>query len=324
MTGLAVSFSSPVGLLALLSIPVVVALWWSSRARARKTAIRFPAAGVLAAAGGRYDWGRFVAGALAIAALASLSLALAKPVKAVRVPIEQASIVLVTDHSGSMAATDVSPSRLGAAQGAAQTFIDQLPKAVRLGAVTFAEAPDVLEPPSTNHNAVRAVIDDQIADGGTATGDALQAALNLLLAGNKNADLSKHPPAAIVLLSDGKSSENTTDPLIIAERAAQAKVPIYTVALGTPEGVLPDPYDPAGGQSVPPDPETLRQISKITHGKAFEVSDGDRLKQIYKELGSQLGTKKVEKQVTQGFAIGGLVLLLAAALASVLTAGRLP
>lgn len=312
------SFSSPVWLLALLGIPLVLAAMAAARARARKTAIRFPAASTLAAAGAGPDWGRYGASALAIAAACALVFALAKPTRTVRVPVEQASIVLVTDHSGSMAATDVDPTRLAAAQRAAQTFIDKLPSEVKVGAVGFSVAPDLIQAPTTDHDAARALIDGQEADGGTATGDALLSALDLLQTGQK-----KRPPAAIVLLSDGATTAGS-DPIAAAQQARRLKVPVYTVALGSPGATVPNP-DPFGAPlSAAPDPQTLREISRITNGRSFAVDDADRLKSIYEQLGSQLGTRAKEQEISSSFAIGGLVLLLAAGMTSVLLVGRLP
>lgn len=311
------SFGSPLGLLALLAVPLILLAANASRARARRTAIRFPAAASLARAGAGPDWGRHGAMALALLSVCALAFALAKPQHTVRVPVEQASIVLVTDHSGSMAADDVSPTRLGAAQRAAQTFIDQLPGEVKVGAVGFSASPDMVQAPSTNHDASRALIDSQEADGGTATGDALLSALNLL------ATTPRHPPAAVVLLSDGATTAGS-DPIAAAQRAKELRVPVYTVALGSPGATVPNP-DPFGAPlSAAPDPATLREISRVTGGRAFAVDDADRLKSIYEQLGSQLGTQAKEKEISSSFAIGGLVLLLAAGMTSVLVAGRLP
>ncbi|HEX6391594.1 MAG TPA: VWA domain-containing protein [Solirubrobacteraceae bacterium] len=314
------SFASPVWLLTLLVIPLLAALTYASRARARKTAIRFPAAATLAAAAGGRDYTRFAAGGLAALALAAMALALARPRQTVRVPVEQASIVLVTDHSGSMSAEDVDPSRLGAAQAAAHAFIDRLPGRVKIGTVGFSDAPDLVQAPTTDHDLARQIIDAQQADGGTAIGDALETALSLLTRGS-----AKHPPAAVVLLSDGKDTSSGTDPITAAQDAKRLNVPVYTVALGTSDATIPDPRSPFGGRlAVPPDPATLREMARITGARAFTTDDAGALNSIYEKLGSQLGTRAQEKEIASSFAIGGLVLLVMAGVASVLTVGRLP
>jgi Ca-activated chloride channel family protein len=236
------------------------------------------------------------------------------------VPVERASIMLVTDHSRSMSATDVSPDRLSAAQRAARTFLNQLPSQVRVGAVAFSDTPDAVQAPSANHDDARRIVDAQVADGATATGAALEVAIDALKNDRQN---GKRPPSAIVLLSDGKTTV-PPDPVPIARIAGQLKIPIYTVALGTRDATVPNPNPFGTPLLVAPDPETLRQIAQVSGGKAFTAEDSESLKSIYKTLGSQLGSKKQQKQVTASFAIGGLVLLLGAGLISLRWAGRLP
>ncbi|MBV8998043.1 MAG: VWA domain-containing protein, partial [Solirubrobacterales bacterium] len=232
--------------------------------------------------------------------------------------VEQASVMLVTDHSGSMASNDVSPSRLAAAERAANTFIDQLPGNARVGAVAFSDSPDAVQAPSTNHGAARAIINAQNANGATDTGDALELALQLL----RGAD-AKHPPAAIVLLSDGAANRGA-DVTTVARQAARDKIPIDTVALGTPDGTLPspDPFTPP--VAVPPDPQLMQQIAQLSGGRSFNAQTADELSSIYKHLGHQLGSVTRKREVTVAFAVGGLVFLLFAAGTSTRWSGRLP
>jgi Ca-activated chloride channel homolog len=318
-----VSFANPTFLLALLLVPAALAAQVASRRRARRYAVRFPALTTLKlAAGTTPAWRRHLPAGLLLGALALLSLALAKPQKDVAVPIRRASIMLVTDHSRSMMATDVNPDRLTAAKRAAQQFIDKLPRGIRVGVTTFAEAPDGTQTPSTDHELVRRMIDAQIADGGTATGDALQVALGALQHEPKGLD-GKRPPSAVVLLSDGATTAGS-NPVAVAEQAGQMKIPIYTVALGTRDATVPNPGFGPPRLSVAPDPETLRQIAEASGGRAFTAEDDQQLSSVYQTLGSQLGTRTTKREVTAAFAIGGLVLLLGAAAASSRWAGRLP
>jgi len=312
------SFASPWWLLALLLVPAGLAAHALSRRRARRYAVRFTAVPALVLAAGTVPaWRRHLPAALALAALASLALALARPQASVRVAIEKATIMLVTDHSGSMQATDVEPSRLTAAQRAAHTFIDELPKAVRVGAVAFAAEPDAVQAPTTDHDVARGVIDGQVASGATATGDALQVAIDLVRQDRRR------PPSAIVLLSDGTTTTGR-DPVPVAQEARRLRIPIYTVALGTEDATVPNP-DPYGQPLLAaPDPETLRQISRISRARAFTAEDGGQLSSIYKRLGSQLGSRPERREITAAFALGGLVLLLGAGGASLRSAGRLP
>ena len=315
------SFATPAWLLGLALVPLALLAYQASRRRGSRYAVRYTAVPALRAAAGTVPaWRRHLPAALALAALAALVLALAKPEKTVAVPVERASIMLVTDHSRSMSATDVSPDRLSAAQRAARTFLNTLPDQVRVGAVAFSDTPDAVQAPSSDHDDARRIVDGQVADGATATGAALEVAIDALKNDKQN---GKRPPSAIVLLSDGKTTV-PPDPVPVARTAGQLKIPIYTVALGTRDATVPNPNPFGTPLLVAPDPETLRQIAQVSGGKAFTAEDSDSLKSIYKTLGSQLGTKTQKKQITATFAIGGLVLLLGAAVSSLRWAGRLP
>jgi Ca-activated chloride channel family protein len=316
-----VSFGTPIWLLGLALVPLALLAYQASRRRGSRYAVRYTAVPALKVAAGTVPaWRRHLPAALALAALAALVLALAKPQKTVAVPVERASIMLVTDHSRSMSATDVEPDRLSAAQRAARTFLNQLPSQVRVGAVAFSDTPDAVQAPSADHDDARRIVDGQVADGATATGAALEVAIDALKNDKQN---GKRPPSAIILLSDGKTTV-PPDPVPIARTAGQLKIPIYTVALGTRDATVPNPNPFGTPLLVAPDPETLRQIAQVSGGRAFTAEDSDSLKSIYKTLGSQLGTKTQKKQITATFAIGGLVLLLGAAFSSLRWAGRLP
>jgi Ca-activated chloride channel homolog len=317
-----VSFGAPLYLLGLLLVPLAAAAWVAQRRRARRYAIRFPAAASAALAVGRSPaWRPLVPMALLLASLTALVVALAKPEHSVAVPIERATIMLVTDHSRSMEADDVQPDRLAAAQKAANTFLDTVPDKVRVGIVAFSTAPDAVQSPTTDRGPVRQIIDAQFPDGATDTGDALSVALKAITQDTGPGTGGKKPPAAIVLLSDGKWTAGR-DPVDVATQAGKAKVPIYTVALGTEDGVVSGPG--FGFVPVPPDPESLGAIAQQSGGKAYTAGDAGRLSDIYKNLGSKLGSKKHKRETTAAFAIAGLVLLLGAAAASTRFAPALP
>jgi Ca-activated chloride channel homolog len=313
------SFGSALWLLALALVPAALAAYVGAQRRAKRYAIRFPAMAVLRAAGiAAPSWRRHVPAALLLGAIAALALALARPQVTHRVPVGEASMVLVLDHSGSMAADDVQPTRLAAAQAAANTFISEMPSSVKLGAIGFGSTPDSVQQPVSEHRAAQETIDSQTANGGTDTGDALNLALQLLEGSN-----AKHPPAAIVLLSDGAANAGP-DPVSVARVAAHDRIPIYTVALGTPNGVLanPAPFEPP--IAVPPDPQLMQQIAAASGGRAFDAQTADELSSIYKHLGSELGSVSRKHEVTVDFAVAGLVLLVLAAAGSARWAGRLP
>jgi Ca-activated chloride channel homolog len=315
-----VSFSAPAWLAALALVPLAIAAAFWARRRARRYAVRFPAFSTLQAAAGpsTLAWRRRLPAAFALTALAVLALALARPRVSYSVPVNEASVMLVSDESGSMAATDVQPTRLAAAERAANTFIDQLPAAARVGAIAFSSAPNSVQAPVADHRAARSVIDSQTAGGATDTGDSLAQALQLL-----HGTRGKHPSSAIVLLSDGAANQGQ-DPVAVARQAAQDRVPIYTVALGTSAGTLPGAGPFGQSVPVPPDPELMAQIAQLSGGRSFNAQSADELGSIYKGLAQKLGTATRKRDVTSEFALGGLVLVLLAAAGSTRWSPRLP
>jgi len=315
------SFAAPAFLAALALVPLALLGLWLARRRHRGYAVRFPGTPTLAGlVGPEPRWRRHAPAALFLLALAGLALALARPERTVAVPVERASVVLIMDGSRSMRATDVDPNRLEAAQQAGRRFLDSVPDDLEVGFVGFSDSPHTLERPTVDHEEIRVTLDSLPADGGTATGDALDAAL-AMVAGQRPAK-GKRPPAAIVMLSDGKQTLGI-DPIPVARRAGKARVPVYTVSLGTTEGVVQ--ADRFGGSlPVPPDPATMRRIARLSGGEAFKVEDSGELDKIYERLGSSVGTRKEKRELTAGFAAGGIGLLLAATALGLRWSGRLP
>jgi Ca-activated chloride channel family protein len=312
-----VSFASPLLLLSLAALPVLFAGYTWLRRRPGRYSARFPGVPVLAGAVAATPlWRRHIPAAVAALALVVLAVALARPHATIAVPVERASVVLVTDASRSMLATDVEPSRMDAARGAAEAFLDGVPDELRVGAVAFSTTPSAVVPPTQDRQRVRAHLASLHADGSTATGDALAEALQLLKGQGK-----QRPPAAIVLLSDGKTTTGR-DPVDVAREARAAGVPVHTVALGTSDGTITD----SNGNTlpVPPDPDTMKEIARTSGGESFGVDDGDQLDAVYKRLGSQIGTRPEQREITAGFAAGGMALLLTAAGLSLRAGGRLP
>ena len=297
------SFASPAFLIGLALIPVAIVLYARSERRPQAFA---PARLLPSVVRKRAGWRRHAAITGYGVAMAALLVALAKPQTTVAVPTEQARVIIVTDRSGSMLAQDVAPNRLAAAKTAAGTFLDAIPDRVRVGAVAFNQKAEVLQSPTRDHDAVREALETIKAAGSTATGDAISAALD---------SIKGKAPAAIVLLSDGKSVRGS-DPLTAAQKAKQRKIPIYTVALGTAQGTI------NGGERVPPDPATLAKIAKLTGGRAFTAGDVKALDQVYKRLGSQVATEQRKVEVPNLFAGGSLALMVLSALTSITWFGR--
>jgi Ca-activated chloride channel family protein len=302
-----VSFAEPVRLLALLALPLAALVWAVSRRRRARFAVRHPGVAALRAAvpGGGARWRRVLPVALLGASAVALAAAFAKPEHTVHVPVEKASVVLVTDESGSMQADDVSPSRLQAAQSAARSYLDAAPDQLLIGFAGFASSVEASISPTTDRGAIKTAIDQLQADGGTATGDALTTALDQLAA-RKGTD-GKTAPAAIVLLSDGATTDGS-DPLAAAARAKRLGIPVYTVALGTDSGTVSTPD--GRSVSVPPDPQTLQQIATQSGGRSYSAADTDTLDGVYRTLGSKIGTRAEQREITVAFVAGGLVLLL--------------
>jgi Ca-activated chloride channel family protein len=344
----AVTFASPWFLAALLLVPLVLALaLWFDRRRARYT-VAFTNLDVLAAvATSRRRPLRWLPLALFLLALAAASTALARPNAKVSVPSDKATIVLLVDVSGSMRAADVKPTRLGAAQKAMSAFADKVPKGVRLGLVSFSSDPDLLVIPTTDRAVLHEGIDLLVPEAGTAIGDGLGLAVQVVkttLAGAPKAKDGK-VPGAIVLLSDGAQTRGTLTPLDGAARARDAGVRVFTVALGTKNGTLGFGGGPFGGYGlgggfnggggngngstgrrfpVRPDPVTLAAIARETDGKTFEAKSAAKVESIYKQLGSSIAQRRVDREISSWFAGAAALLLLGSLAASRVAGARLP
>ena len=319
------SFAAPFVLVALAAIPVLIVLYGGVQRDRRRAASAFAAPALSASVlPRRPGWRRHAPMLVVLIAVAVLVVAAAKPQRSIAVPVERASIMLVTDVSGSMQATDVKPTRLEAARAAARRFVREVPKGVNVGVMALSSKPRVLASPTRDRDAVNAALGQLTPRGGTGTGEAIQAATRIL---NRAPGVgAKRPPAAIVLISDG-SSTGDIDPVAAAQAARKLRIPIYTVALGTAQGTITVPRPGGAGgtetRRVPPDPQSLSEIAKASGGKAYTAADADKLKDVYERLGSLLGTKKEKREITAGFAGGGLALLLLGAAMSLRWFGRL-
>jgi Ca-activated chloride channel family protein len=318
-----VSFASPLVLLGLVLLPLLALAYLGHQRRRRAAAAAF-AAPVLQpnVAPRRPGWRRHAPVLVFALALAVLIAAAAKPQRTVAVPVERAAILLATDISGSMTATDVQPNRLVAAKQAARRFVETVPDRVNVGLMAFNQTPTVLHSPSRDREALDRAISSMRPAGTTATGEAIDAATRILSKARREG--GRRPPAAVVLISDGASARGR-DPVVAAQEARRLRIPIYTVALGTPQGTITVPR--AGGgvttRPVPPDPQSLAQIARASGGEAFTASTASGLKAVYEKLGSQLGRRQEQRQVTSAFAGGAVALLLLGGALSLRWFGRL-
>jgi Ca-activated chloride channel family protein len=304
---------------------LLVAYLLAQRAR-RRTVVRFTSVDMLASvAPRRPGWQRHIAAGALLGALVLLVIGFAQPARALRTPRQRATVILTLDTSGSMVAGDVSPSRLGAAQQAAKTFVRALPSGVQLGLVTFSNTASVLVAPTSDRTTVLAAIDTLRADGGTATGDAIQLSLNAIAALPPGAD-GKKAPAAIVLMSDGaptigRGDQSATQAVTAASAAAkQAGVHINTIAFGTTDGVVVVQGRAIG---VPADPAAMAQIASDTGGRTFTATSASQLRSVYNEIGRVVGYDVHRHEITAWFAGIGLAVAMVAAIAALIWNQRL-
>jgi Ca-activated chloride channel homolog len=333
-----VTFGHPYLLLTLLVLPAAVALYLLSRRRAVRYAVRYTNVDLLASVAGRAQWRRAIPPALFLLALAALCVGFARPHVTSLVPRNRATVILVVDVSRSMQATDVKPTRLGAAQEGVRLFLDHAPKNLRVALIAFAGEAQVAAPPTYDHGLVRQAVGDlnlYSGFGGTAIGDALAAAVLLAkqaLGDSRTlASVSAAPvrnaPVSILFLSDGFQTRGELLPLQGAARAKAAHIPVYTIALGTPNGTLDMPFGTPGFSRrapVPPDPATLRAIARETGGSFFDARSSTALKSAYTKLGANLTRVPRKHEITYEFVAIAAGLLLGAGLLSAVWSPRLP
>ena len=256
-------------------------------------------------------------------ALALLVIAAAKPQRTVAVPVERASVMLATDVSGSMTATDIQPSRLVAAKRAARQFVDEVPDRLNVGLVAFNSTPRVLQSPTRDREVVKAAIDSMESSGGTATGEAIATATSALR--RTAAPGERPPPAAILLLSDGKSTSGRDAGRRGPCRRRDSTFPSTRSCSAPTQGTITVPRDGGGTATrpVPPDAESLAEIARVSGGKAYTAQTATGLKEIYESLGSQLGHENKKREITSAVTGGGLALMLVGVAMSLRWFGRL-
>ena len=279
------SFQSPWLLLGLLAIPLLVGLYVTSQRRRRAYAVRFTNLALLSQVMGKGPgFRRHLPAILFIAGLAGLLLSMARPQASIRIPKGQTSVMLAVDVSGSMAATDVQPTRIAAAIAAGRTLIDKLPANAQVGLVIFNSQAQVIQPLTQDKGSVKDALGTLAPGGGTAIGDAIQVAVaQLANITDPNGPKSQNS-AMVVLLTDGTSNTGI-DPMTAAANATQAKIPVQTVGVGQRNQTTL-----LGGRVVDGvDEQALQQISSATAGHYYYAADEAQLSKIYSELGSRIG-----------------------------------
>ncbi|MEA2827680.1 MAG: Ca-activated chloride channel [Actinomycetota bacterium] len=314
------SFLSGARLWLLLGLVGLVVAYVLLQGRRKKYAVRFTNLALLdAVAPKRPGWRRHVPATAFLLALGFMVTAFAQPAKQIRVPRERATIVMAIDVSLSMEATDISPTRIVAAQEAASSFVDIVPPKLNLGLVVFSGVAQVMVSPTTDHELIKRNLQNIILGPRTAIGEAVFASLTAI-ASVPTAPGQTPPPARIVLMSDGETTVGRSNELAAAA-AVDAKVPVSTIAFGTDEGFVS-----VEGRNipVPVNRDALAQLAKQTDGSSFEAATAKELRKVYSDIGSSVGYRTEKREITSWFVGLGLFFGLAAAATSLVWFSRLP
>ena len=273
-----------------------------------------------------------------------LCAALARPQTVLMTPLRDATVMLVLDTSGSMRAKDLKPSRIEAAQQAAQQFIQDKPSRLRVGLVTVAGTAALAQAPTEDRDALLKALDYLPLQYGSALGTGLLVSLEELLPGSgidaqkiineasemgggkkpaetgqslddkkkvpieNAASASRGKHSAIVLMSDGQSNMGP-ELLKMAELAAKHEVKVYTVGIGTPEGDVV--HIQGRSMRVKLEDEALKKVSAITQGEYFRADSTEGLKDVYDKLGYKLRfEKRAMSEISAQVALLGMVLVL--------------
>lgn len=313
------SFINPGVLWLLLLVPLLAALYVLMQQSRKSYAVRFTNLELLeTVAPRRPGWRRHASPVLFLITLILLIGAAARPVAIVKIPREQASIMLVMDASGSMAASDLEPNRISAAKDAAKEFLDSLPLGMRVGLVSFNDYASLAAPLTSDKGAVEQALDRLRVNGGTAMGDGLAVALDQIKVEREG---GRRVPASILVLTDGVSNRGVPSQEV-AENARDAGVRIYSIGVGTEKGAVQIVAGQAFRTQL--NRAELQSVSGLTGGRFFQSATSDSLEDIYRSVGSSLGFREERKELTPQVAALAAVFLLATAVLSLLWFQRLP
>ncbi len=328
------TFTWPLALLALLVVPALLLAYVVARRRPSRYALTFTNMDVLASVVDRSGaWRRWLPPALFLLALAASAVALARPKLDTQVTREQATIVLAIDQSGSMLADDIQPTRLQAAQAAVNKFLERLPPKFRVGMVAFSGDVQVVAPVTRDRELVKSAIGSLTPQRGTAIGDAVARAAELgrdavgpaperrLAVYSAAADPRDSEPVAVLLLSDGFQTAGQLTVQDGLAKAKQLEVPVYSIALGTDDGLLNFGVRQI---PVPPDRDALREIATQTGGKYFDAVTSKALDAAYDDIGTLLAKEPGKTEVSWAFVLAAGILALLAAGASIFAFSRVP
>jgi Ca-activated chloride channel family protein len=306
-----VSFSHPLVLIALVAVPALAVLWRLQERRRETQATAFSTPALMPnLVSGRPGLRRAIPLGILLAALVALIVGAARPHAHVSVPRKEATVVLAIDVSRSMTAQDVQPTRLDAARHAAEAFLKKVPKEYSIAVVGFGTRAFVALPPTTDRVLATDALESLAPSEGTAIGDAI--ALATKLGTRQRTSDGIVPPTSVLVISDGARDGGRTAPLAAARRARAARIPVSTVLVGTANGIVTNKL--VGGYQeqirVPPSPSTLEQIAHVSGGEFFRSRTSAALTAVYRKLATRIGHRRENRQITDLFAGGGIVLLL--------------
>ena len=333
------SFIWPVMLTTLLLVPLLILFYFSRLRRRKKLAQNFGLSMGFGSgpAQAKPGFRRHLPPLLFLAALTILFVSLARPETVMSLPKIEGTVLLAFDVSGSMAATDLTPTRMEAAKAAAREFVKRQPRTVQIGVIAFSDSGYSVQAPTNDKDSILASIDRLAPQRGTSLAHGIEASLNTLFntrpAALEYSNITPTPApsptpvaaasnksAAIILLTDGENNENP-DPLAAAKTAADRGVRIYTIGLGSPTGSILK----VDGFTVRTklNEAMLRQISKITGGEYFNAANNADLKRVYSTINPQFVIKPEKTEITALFSTASIAVFLIGAVFSYLWFGRL-
>ncbi|TVT47487.1 VWA domain-containing protein [Amycolatopsis rhizosphaerae] len=321
-------FSAPWWFLLLIVVAAVTAGYVVAQRMRRRRTLRFSNLELLERVAPKAQgWPRHLPAALLIVSLILLIVGLAGPTAEQKVPRNRATVMLVIDVSLSMEATDVKPTRIRAAQDAATAFARGLTPGINLGLVSFAGTATVLVAPTTERqNVVTAIGGLKLAQS-TATGEGIYAALQAVQGFSAMVGGAEGPPPArIVLMSDGKQTvpEDLYAPrgaFTAAQEAKKEQVPISTISFGTDHGTVE-----IDGRQVPVDVDdgSLQEVARLSGGDFYQAGSAEQLKQVYRDLGEQIGYELKEADASRPWVMLGTLALIVSAGTALVLGQRLP
>jgi Ca-activated chloride channel homolog len=315
------TFQHPILLIFLLLVPAAVVGWiWLERRREKRASAWSSPALLPNMLRGNPGRRRLVPAVFFLLGLALLLAGFARPEATLSVPREGATVVLAMDVSGSMDAKDVKPTRLAAADAAITKFLDELPSKYRVSLVTFSERPTVKVPPTYDRKLILQALPTKTELEGSAIGDgAATAVVVASKAVGKSKPGAPHPPAAVLLVSDGAQNFGKLTPADAAAQARKLDVPISTIALGTPDGMV---FQKLPGtkyteqHAVPATPAQLRTLAQGSGGRFFTATSASAVKQVYKDLGHRIAKEDKKREITQWWTLGAVAFIIVGAVLS--------